>query len=83
MTHSDLIVIPWIYIYIFDLADAFIQSDFQVHSTMRVKTQNNKNRESTISSKTKLQSAISKCHLSATKLFLYCHHKIKLLFCLQ
>ena len=41
-----------IYIYICHLADAFIQSDFQsVLSTMRVQTQNNKNRESTISSK--------------------------------
>ena len=36
----------------FHLADAFNQSNLQlVHSTMRVQTQNNKNQESTISSK--------------------------------
>ena len=54
------------------LADAFIQSDLQkVHSTMRVQTQNNKNQESTIFfKKAKLQSAISKCHISGTQALL-------------
>ena len=37
---------------------------------MRVQTQNNKNQERTMFfKKAKLQSAISKCHLSATNLF--------------
>ena len=44
----------------FHLADAFIQSDFQlVHQTMRVQTQNNKNQASTIFfKKAKLQIAL-------------------------
>ena len=39
---------------------------------MRVQSQNNKNQESTIFfKKAKLQSAISKCHLSATEFIIF------------